>query len=136
MFFDVYVSGEKVKAYGRADADRISMTLSWDECGISVFAAATCTEAGAQFHYSWSHALPGPQSEVRLVPVEATDDVAAPERRFEMGRAKRKAWERNVCEFCQRNETQVPKLIAGDTHRPGICSDCVDLCRDILSQSS
>lgn len=56
-----------------------------------------------------------------------------PSRRYEMGRVKRGALESNQCGFCQRKETEVPRLIVGDEHRPGICSDCVDSCNKILS---
>ena len=40
--------------------------------------------------------------------------VPEPIKKFEMDRTLRKAWEGNVCEFCQRNETEVMRLIPGD----------------------
>ena len=72
----------------------------------------------------------GPNDEVRIVPVKS-GTVPEPIKKFEMGRAKSKAWEGNVCEFYQRNETEVEHLIPGDENRPGICSDYVELCNGI-----
>ncbi len=51
----------------------------------------------------------GPNDEVRIVPVKS-GTVPEPIKKFEMGRAKSKAWEGNVCEFYQRNETEVEHL--------------------------
>lgn len=44
----------------------------------------------------------------------------------------RKAWDGKRREFCQRRETEVKRLIPGDENRPGIYSDCVELCNEIL----
>lgn len=38
--------------------------------------------------------------------------------------------DKRVCSFCKRGADEVPRLIAGDG--VNICSDCVELCREIL----
>ena len=131
MFFDVYVNGEKLGTFGHADVENLTISVSGAPNDTYVFAGAVCREGEKQFHYHWVQKEIGPNDEVRIVPVKS-GVVPEPLKKFEMGRTKDKAWENNVCEFCQRNETQVPYLIRGDDNRPGICSDCVELCNEIL----
>lgn len=131
MFFDVYVNDEKLGSFGHPDVENLTISVSGAQNDTYVFAGAVCREDQKQFHYHWMQREIGPEDQVRIVPV-LSGDVPQPIKKFEMGRTKQKAWEGNVCEFCQRNETQVPKLIAGDENRPGICSDCVEICNEIL----
>ena len=49
--------------------------------------------------------------------------------------SKRGAWVQYHCSFCGKNQDQVKRLIAG----PGavyICDECVELCREIISEES
>ena len=49
--------------------------------------------------------------------------------------SKRSAWVQYHCSFCGKNQDQVKRLIAG----PGavyICDECVELCREIISEES
>ncbi len=49
--------------------------------------------------------------------------------------SKRGGWVQYHCSFCGKNQDQVKRLIAG----PGavyICDECVDLCREIISEES
>ena len=131
MLFDVFVNGKLVGSFGHPETENLSVTVSGNRDSAGIFAGVVCREGEKQFHYSWPEVQLSENDEVRIV---RRDDGQAsePKRKYEMGRAERKAWEGNVCEFCQRNETQVPKLIAGDRNRPGICSECVAMCNDIL----
>jgi hypothetical protein len=131
MYFDVYIGETKLGTFGHADVENLSISVSGNADGIFVFAGAVCREGTSQVHYSWAGKQIETNSEIRIVPANS-GPAAEPVRRFEMGRTKRKAWEGNVCEFCQRKETAVPRLIPGDENRPGICSDCVKLCQDII----
>ncbi len=132
MYFDVYIDGVKHGTFGHPNVKNMSVSVSGVENATFVFASAVCSEADLNVHYSWSEKEIGLNSEVRIVPV-AEGDVSKPFKRYEMGRAERKALKSNECGFCQRNETEVSRLIVGDEHRPGICSDCVDICNKILS---
>jgi len=127
MYFDVYIDGTNFGSFGHENVDNLSVSVSGAADGVFVFPGAVCREGNNQVHYSWEQTQVAPNAEIRIV--SGTNGPAShPTRRFEMGCTKRKAWEGNVCEFCQRNETQVTRLIPGDDNRPGICSDCVELC--------
>ena len=131
MLFDVFVNGSLVGSFGHSNTEHLTVSVSGAPDGSFVFAGVVCREDGKQFHYSWPEVALAEHDEVRIVRRDSAT-ASQPIKRFEMGRAERKAWEGNICEFCQRNETQVPKFIPGDENRPGICSDCVDLCAEIL----
>ena len=131
MYFDVYIDETKLGTFGHSDVENLTISVSGAADGVFVFPGAVCREGTSQIHYSWAQEEVRKDSEIRIVP--SAGPAAEPVRRFEMGRTKRKVWEGNVCEFCQRTETQVDRLIPGDENRPGICSDCVKLCSDILS---
>jgi hypothetical protein len=131
MFFDVYINSEKLGTFGHADVENLSISVSGGTNDTYVFAGAVCHEGEKQFHFHWVQKEIGPNDEVRIVPVQS-GVVPEPLKKIEMGRTKHKAWEENVCEFCQRNEAQVVYLIRGDDNRPGICKECVELCNEIL----
>ena len=135
MYFDVYIDGTKLGTVGHDTVDNLNVSVSAASNEVFVFAGAVCREGNDQVHYSWEQAGIGPDAEIRIV-AGASGPADQPTRRFEMGRTKRKAWEGHICEFCQRNETQVTRLIPGDDNRPGICSDCVDLCNRILQNEA
>jgi len=132
MYFDVYIDGVKVGTYGHPNVKNMNVSVSGIENSIFVFAGAVCGEAGINVHYSWAEKEIGANSEVRIVPVVG-GLVSDPIKRYEMGKVERKALESNECGFCQRKETEVARLIVGDEHRPGICSDCVELCNKVLN---
>lgn len=131
MLFDVFLNGKLVGSFGHPQTENLTVSVSGTREGSFIFAGVVCREGEQQFHYSWPDVPLTESDEVRIV---RRDDGEAtqPKRKYEMGRTERKSWEGNVCEFCQRNETQVSKLIAGDRNRPGICSECVALCDEIL----
>ena len=131
MLFDVFINGKLVGSFGHPHAENLSVSVSGTRDGSYLFSGVVCREDGKQCHYSWPEVPLSEDDEVRIVRRDS-GTASQPSKRYEMGRAERKAWEQNVCEFCQRNETQVPKLIAGDRNRPGICSECVELCVEIL----
>lgn len=131
MLFDVFVNGKLLGSFGHTDVENLTVSVSGAHDGSYLFSGAVCRVEGKPFHYSWPDVALGESDEVRIVR-RNSGAPSTPSRRYEMGRAARKAWEGNVCEFCQRTEPQVPKLIIGDSNRPGICSDCVELCVAIL----
>jgi hypothetical protein len=131
MLLEVFVNGKLVGSFGHPHTENLSVSVSGTREESYLFAGVVCREGGKQLHYSWPAVTLSESDEVRIVRRD-TGTASQPTKRYEMGRAERKAWEHNVCEFCQRNETQVPNLIAGDQNRPGICSDCVELCVEIL----
>jgi hypothetical protein len=136
MYFQLFVNEEDVGTFGHADVENLTISVSGSPDGAYIFAGAVCKEGGRRFHYHWLQKDIGQRDEVRVAPVVsvASGIVPVPLKKFEMGRTERKAWEANLCEFCQRNETQVKRLIRGDANRPGICSDCVQMCNDILDE--
>lgn len=131
MYFDIYINDKKLGTFGHDKVENINISVSGSSKDTYVFAGAVCNEKDKQFHYQWVQEEIGPKDEVRVVPV-GTGTVPEPVSKYEMGRAKQKAWESNVCEFCQRNETEVEYMIAGDENRPGICSECIEICNEII----
>lgn len=131
MYFDLYIDDRKLGTFGHPSVENLNISLSGAPDQNYVFAGAVCREGESQCHYHWLQEEISHASQVRIVPVEG-GSVPLPIRRYEMGRAAREASGENVCEFCQRNETEVHRLIPGDSNRPGICSDCVALCSAIL----
>lgn len=135
MYFDVYINGERLGTYGHADVENMSVSVASSTEGSYVFAGGVCRDGGKSYHLHWLERDLAPNDEVRVVPV-AGGDVAEPLRKVEMGRTTGKAWEEGVCEFCQRSGSQVGRLIPGDANRPGICSDCVEICNEILRKQA
>ena len=134
MLFDVFVNGKLVGSFGHPNTENLSVSVSGYRDGMALFAGVVCREGEQQLHYSWPEVPLTESDEVRIVRRDS-GTASEPNRRYEMGRAERKAWDGSTCEFCQRTETQVPKLIPGDSNRPGICSDCVELCVEILKEN-
>lgn len=44
----------------------------------------------------------------------------------------RKKTVKRKCSFCGKDESQVEKLIVSDVTRAHICSDCINICNDLL----
>src|SRR5438046_21610 len=126
LYFDVYVDDFKLGTFGHPQVLNLHIALSGSNDLNMVFASAVCSEGEVKFYYSWAEETIGSNSEVRIVPV-AKGPVAAPIRRYEIGRFARNTLETNECHFCHRTETEVPRLLEGDDNRPGICSDCVEI---------
>ena len=135
MYFDVFINGKNIGTFGHDSVENLNVSLSSSNDGIFIFSGAVCREGEKQYHLSWSEIEIDPNDKVEIIQSQ-TRKATAIKRKYEMGRAKRKARADNICEFCQRNETEVLKMIRGDDNRPGICSDCVDLCNDILANNT
>jgi hypothetical protein len=97
-----------------------------------VFASAVCSESGKRVFYDWIQHDLTDRDVIRVEPTTETN-VPKPRKRYVMDRAEREVSSERSCDFCQRNETEVPRLIYIDEHRPCICSNCVELCNKLLT---
>ena len=135
MYFEVYINEEKIGTFGHESIEQLNISLSGSKNDTYVFASGVCTEESKTFHYQWLNKEIDPTDTIKIIPVEK-GSTPKPLTTFEMNRTKHKKWESNICEFCQRNETEVEKMIPGDDNRPGICINCVELCNDIFDEQS
>ena len=135
MYFDVYINGERLGTFGHGDVQNVSVSVSGAADGFYLIASAVCREGEKQFYYFWLQEELSLNDEVRIVHARE-GDVCEPQRKIELGRTERKAWEAGVCEFCQRTVSELERLIPGDANRPGICSECVQMCNEILRREA
>ena len=135
MYYEIFVNGKSIGIFGHADLNSIHLSLSGGANDIYVFASAVCNEGEKQVFYDWIQKERGPDDKVEIVPTTKTT-VPEPRKKFIMGRPKREPSDDIICDFCQRKEAEVPKLIFIDEHRPTICSDCVELCNTILNEKA
>jgi len=126
VYFDVFLNGQRLGAFGHRAAANLTISVSGSPEGSYVFAGAVCREGGQRYHHDWLQRDLGATDDVRIVSANP-GPVVEPIKKFDMGRTKRKAWERNVCEFCQRNEAEVTRLIPVVAYRGGKRGDFVEI---------
>jgi len=132
LFYKIRVNGKDIGNYGHDHIENIHLSVSGGPKEMYVFASAVCTEDGKQVHYDWLQHEINDVEKIEISPISSTT-VPQPRRRFIMNRPKREPSEDVICDFCQRDETQVERIIHIDEHRPSICCECVELCSEILS---
>jgi hypothetical protein len=131
MYYRVLVDGTEIGTFGHPSVENIHLSVTGGDDGMYFFANAVCAEDDKRVFLDW---LQRDLKPTDIVEIRRTADGAAPEprKRFIMGRPKREPSPERICDFCQRNETQVSRLVYIDEHRPSICADCVELCSEIL----
>jgi hypothetical protein len=131
MFYKILINGTELGVFGHQAVQNIHLSVSGGSENMFVFASAVCMDNGKLVHYDWlQHDLTG-SDVVQIEPTTQTN-VAEPRKKFVMNRGEREASSERSCDFCQRNETEVPRLIYIDEHRPTICSSCLELCYQLL----
>ncbi len=131
MNYKILVNGKEVGVFGHEEIESIYLSVSGGRNDMYVFASAVCKEGDKTYHLDWLQEPIGPKDKVEILPTKSKK-IKDPRKKFLMGRPSREPSEDKTCDFCQRKETEVKKLIFIDEHRPSICSDCVDLCNEIL----
>ena len=134
MFYNIRVNGVDIGNFGHHNIENIHLSVGGDPDGVYVFAGAVCTEGGEQVHYDWLQREIKAEDKIEISPTSSTV-VPEPRKRFLMNQPIREPSSDIVCDFCQRNETQVKRIIYIDEHRPSICCECVELCNGILGES-
>ena len=131
MYYKVFVNGSEIGTFGHPSAESIHLSVSGGDDGMYFFANAVCAEDDKRVFLDWVQRDLKPTD---IVEIRRTADGAVPEprKRFVMGRPKREPSPERICDFCQRNETEVSRLVYIAEHRPSICADCVELCNEIL----
>jgi ClpX C4-type zinc finger len=136
MYYEILINGKSIGVFGHEDVESIHLSLLGDTKGICVFASAVCAEGKERVFYDWIQQEIGPDDKVGIVPTKRSD-VPEPRKKYVMGQPKQRVPSDDViCDFCQRKETEVSKMIHIDEHRPTICSDCVDMCNAILCEQA
>ena len=135
MFYKIVINDTELGVFGHNEVESIHLSVSGSAEQMYVFASAVCKDKGRLVFYDW---IQRDLADTDIVRIEPTSRVNVPEprKKFLMNRAKREASPERSCDFCQRNETEVPRLLYIDEHRPSICSDCVELCSAMLRQST
>jgi len=134
MFYKILINDIELGVFGHQEVESLHLAVFGGLGQRFVFASAVCSEKGKRIFYDWiQHDL----TDRDVVRIEPTTDANVPEprKRLVMDRAEREVSSERSCDFCQRNETDVPRLIYIDEHRPSICSNCVELCNKILAGS-
>ena len=135
MYYEILINGKPIGTFGHADLENIHLSLSGSENDLYVFASALCNEGEKQVFYDWIQQEIKTDDKVEIIPTKLSN-VSEPRKKFVMDRPKREPSDNTICDFCQRKETEVPKLVFIDEHRPTICSDCVELCNVILNEKA
>ena len=135
MYLDVFVNGTLVSTFGHEHSENLSVSVIGYGDELLLNAGAVCSKNNDNFHLSWSPIELTLSDEVTISKSE-NGVASAHEKSIEMGRTDRKAWDNHTCEWCQKTGSEVERLIPGDSNRPGICSECVGLCNQILSSDT
>jgi len=133
MFYKILKNEKSLGIFGHSDINNIHLSVSGGPDDMYVFASGVCIENGKQVHYDWIQEAIKDEDKIEIVKTSQTN-ASEPRKRFVMDRVEREASEDIICDFCQRNETKVARMIHVDEHRPNICSDCVSLCNEILKK--
>ena len=133
MFYRVRVSGVDAGVFGHPSVENINLSVGGDPSDRYFFASAVCNVDGKQVFFDW---IQRPISATDVVEIAPTTDTAAltPRHTFVMNRSREAQSADRQCDFCQRKETAVTRLVDIDQHRPAICSDCIQLCSAILEE--
>jgi len=131
MNYKILLNGKEVGVFGHKEIENIHLSVSGSPGEMYIFASAVCNQDGIKQFYDWLQKEIGPNDKVEIVPTKSKK-IMEPRKRFKMDRTKSEPSDHKICDFCQRKETEVKNLIYIDEHRPSICSDCVDLCSEIL----
>ncbi len=131
MYYKVIVNGTEIGTFGHSAVENIHLSLGGGSGGMYFFASAVCVEGNQRVFFDW---MQRDLKATDVVEIRRTPDGVAPEprKRFVMGRPKSRPSPDRSCDFCQRSEAEVSRLVYIDEHRPSICADCVGLCNDIL----
>jgi hypothetical protein len=135
MYYKVLVDGTEIGTFGHPSVESIHLSVSGSNDGMYFFANAVCAEDDKRVFLDWVQCDLKPTDIVEIRRT-AEGDVPDPRKRFVMGRPKREPSLERMCDFCQRNETEVSRLVFIDEHRPSICAGCVELCNEILRSSA
>lgn len=134
MFYKILVNGKELGMVGHRDIENIHLSISGDARGIYVAANALCNEDREQYYFSWLEERVNPDDRIEIIPVQLAQ-VGKPLKKLLMGRSfKRGLSENIICDFCYRDETEAGEMIHLDEHRPTICSECVQVCKNIFEQ--
>lgn len=131
MYYELLVNGKSVGVFGHQDSRNLHFSVGASEEGIDLFASGVCREDNENIFYDWLQKSIGPDDIVEIRPSSKGDSVL-PRKTFAMNRSERIASDKNVCDFCQKNEAEVSAFVHIDQHRPSICAECVELCNEIL----
>src|SRR4030095_6388515 len=124
MYYKILINDIELGVFGHQGVENIHLSVAGGLGQMFVFASAVCSENGKRVFYDWiQHDL----TDKDVVRMEPTTEASVPEprKRYVIDRAEREVSSEHSCDFCQRNETDVPRLIYFDEHRPSICSNCV-----------
>jgi hypothetical protein len=134
MFYKILINEIELGVFGHNEVESIHLSVGGGLEHMFVFASAVCRDKGKRVFYDWVQQDLRDRDVVRIEPTTETN-VPEPRKRYVMDRAEREVSSERSCDFCQRNETEVSRLIYIDEHRPSICSNCVELCNQILAES-
>jgi len=135
MFYRILINDTELGVFGHNQVENMHLSVGGARGQMFVFASAVCIDNGTRSLYDWIQHDLTDKDIVRIEPTTRTD-VPEPRKKFVMDRAKREVSSERSCDFCQRNETEVPRLIYIDEHRPSICSNCVELCNTLITAST
>jgi hypothetical protein len=135
MFYKIFINETELGVFGHPEIENIHLSVGGTADNMFVFASAVCIDNGTRSLYDWVQQDLTVKDIVRIEPTTQTN-VPEPRKKFAMDRAKREVSSERSCDFCQRNETEVPRLIYIDEHRPCICSNCVELCSTLMAGST
>ena len=132
MYYDILINGNKVGTFGHSDIENISLSVSGGPGEMYVFASAVCFDNSKKYHYLWLQKGIAPKDKVLITP-SSSNESDLPMKKNEIGRSKKSSPEDMFCDFCKRKESEFNRLIPGGIDRPSICSDCINLCKEILN---
>ena len=135
MYYRVLLNGEELGLFGDDNVENLHLSVSGGVGDMYFFASAVCREGEQRVLLDWIQRGLKAKDSIEIRPARK-GPVFKPRKRFVMDRPQREASEDRWCDFCQRKETEVPRLIYTDEHRPAICCDCVEICQTILEGES
>lgn len=135
MFYKILINETELGVFGHQHVENIHLSVGGSGGQMSVFASAVCADNGKRVFYDWVQHDLNDKDVVLIAPTNQTN-VPEPRKKYVMDRANREVSSERSCDFCQRTETEVPRLIYIDEQRPSICSNCVEICNTLLAGTS